>query len=145
MNEPSLLPHFLLIGAFLVGIGLVGFICRRNLIIMFLALEMVLQGVSLSLVAWSRYHNDFGGQVFILFIIALAAAEAAVALALFVVLFRRTGSLDAALWSELREEGIAPPLEPETPSELPKPPADWPRLAPAGRLPPAGEDYRPVV
>ena len=61
---------------------MVGFLSRRNMIVMFLSAEIMLQGVSVSLVAWSRFHNDFGGQMLVLFIIAVAACEAAIALAL---------------------------------------------------------------
>ena len=68
---------------------MIGFLSRRNMIVMFLSAEIMLQGVSLSLVAWSRFRNDFGGQMLVVFIIAVAACEAAVALALVVTLFRR--------------------------------------------------------
>ena len=73
------------------------------MIVMFLAAEMMLQGVSVSLVAWGRYHNDWGGQVLVIFIIAIAACEAAIALVLVLMLFQRTGRLDVAAWQELRE------------------------------------------
>ena len=53
----------------LFGGGLIGFVSRRNMIVMFLSAEIMLQGVSLSLVAWSRFRNDFGGQMLVLFII----------------------------------------------------------------------------
>ncbi len=79
------------------------------MIVMFLSAEIMLQGVSLSLVAWSRFHNDFGGQMLVLFIIAVAACEAAVALALVVTLFRRRGKLDVAAWHVLREANQPPP------------------------------------
>ena len=58
MNEIALLHNYLIVGALLFGIGLIGFLTRRNMIVMFLSAEMVLQGVSLSLVAFSRFHND---------------------------------------------------------------------------------------
>ena len=89
-NEIALLNNYLIVGALLFGIGLVGFLSRRNMIVMFLSAEMMLQGVSLSLVAWSRFHNDFGGQMLVIFIIAVAACEAAIALALVLMLFQRT-------------------------------------------------------
>lgn len=76
-NELALLNNYLVVGAMLFGIGVIGFVSRRNMIIIFLAAEMMLQGVSLSLVAWARYHNDFGGQMFVVFIITVAACEAA--------------------------------------------------------------------
>ena len=67
----------LLIGAVVFAIDMVGFLARRNVIVMFLCAEMMLQGVSLTLVALSRYHNDWGGQMLVHFIITVAACEAA--------------------------------------------------------------------
>ena len=86
--ELALLNNYLVVGSMLFGIGVIGFLSRRNMIVMFLAAEMMLQGVSLTLVAWSRYHNDFGGQMFVVFIITVAACEAAIALGLILMLFR---------------------------------------------------------
>ena len=91
-NELALLNNYLVVGAILFGIGVIGFLSRRNMIVMFLAAEMMLQGISVSLIAWSRYHNDFGGQMFVVFIITVAACEAAIALALVLMLFRASGS-----------------------------------------------------
>ena len=65
---------------------------------MFLAAEMMLQGVSVSFVAWGRYHNDWGGQILVIFILTVAACEAAIALALVLALYQRSGSLDIAIW-----------------------------------------------
>ena len=96
--ELALLNDYLIVGALLVGIGMIGFLSRRNMIVMFLSAEIMLQGVSLSLVAWSRFRNDFGGQTLVLFIIAVAACEAAIALALVIALFRRRGNLNVAAW-----------------------------------------------
>src|SRR5664280_2789034 len=102
-NEIALLNNYLIVGAMLFGIGMVGVLSRRNMIVMFLSVEIMLQGVSVSLVAWSRFHNDFGGQMLVVFIIALAACEAALALALVLALFDRRGKLDIADWQLLRE------------------------------------------
>ena len=82
---------------------MIGFLARRNLIIMFLSAEMMLQGVAINLVAFARYRGNLQGQAFTLFIITVAACEAAIALALILMLFRRKGSLDVSLWQELRE------------------------------------------
>jgi NADH-quinone oxidoreductase subunit K len=139
MSELALLHHFEIIGAMLFGIGLIGFVARRNMIVMFLSAEMMLQGVSLGLVAWGRFHNDFGGQVLVLFIIAVAACEAAVALALILMLWRRSGSLDIAVWRELGEAGIEPYVAEEPPEE-PAAPPDWPTLPPAGVRPEIDRD-----
>jgi len=143
--EVALLHNYLIVGALLFGIGLVGFLSRRNLIVMFLAVEMMLQGVSLSLVAWGRYYNDFGGQMLVLFIIAVAACEAAIALALIVMLYRRRNSLDVVLWHELREDNQPPVEEPPLSQLPPEAKVEWPRLVPAGRqpeIPPEETDYR---
>lgn len=131
MEETSLLHSYLTVGAILFGLGLIGFLSRRNLIVMFLAVEMMLQGVSLSLVAWGRYHNDWGGQVLVILILAVAACEAAIAMALVLMLFQRSGKLDVAFWQSVREENqpefVDQPL-PEPEETLPA----WPKLTPAG-------------
>lgn len=94
--------HYLLTGAVLFVLGLVGFVTRRNMIIMFLCTEMMFQGVAVSLVAFSRFHMNFTGQSFVIFVLTIAAAEAALALGLVVLLFRRRRTLDASAWSELK-------------------------------------------
>jgi len=125
--------HFLAVAAALFGIGLVGFLTRRNLITMFLCAEMMLQGVAINFVAFARYHANLHGQVFVLFILAVAACEAGIALALFLNLYRRRRSLDTSDWQELRETGV-PAATDDDP--LPRPPADpMPVLTPAGARP----------
>lgn len=104
MSEPinSLaLSHFLLTSAVLFTLGMIGFLARRNLIVMFLCTEMMLQGVALAFVAFSRLHQNVTGQTFVIFILSIAAAEAALALGLVVALFRRKRTLDALAWTEL--------------------------------------------
>ena len=76
------LQNYLLLGTVLFALGLTGFLVRRNLIVMFLCAEMMLQGVSLSLVAWGRFHGNWSGQVLVVFVITVAACEAGIALAL---------------------------------------------------------------
>jgi NADH-quinone oxidoreductase subunit K len=125
------LHHYLVVGAILFALGLIGFLARRNLIIMFLCVEMMLQGVSINLAAFARYRGNLQGQAFILFIVTVAACEAAIALALFLMLFRRQHSLDVSKWQELRE-----PSEEPTEDEEPLPPA--PRELPLPHLTPAG-------
>lgn len=98
--------HYLAVAAALFGIGLVGFLTRRNLITMFLCAEMMLQGVAINFVAFARFHGNLHGQVFVLFLLAVAACEAAVALALILMLYRRGRSLDVSRWQELREVGV---------------------------------------
>ncbi len=146
--ELASLQTFLTIGAALFGIGLIGFLSRRNMIVMFLAAEMMLQGVSLSLVAWSRFHHDLGGQMLVIFIIAVAACEAAIALAVVLMLFERKHHLDIAMWDELRESN-QPPFEEEPLAPLPEDsPRNWPHLTPSGIPPesvPEEDFYRPRV
>ena len=67
MSSLPMLHNALVVGAILFSLGLVGILTRRNLIVMFLCAEMMLQGVSVSLVAWSRYHGDWGGQMLVIF------------------------------------------------------------------------------
>jgi NADH-quinone oxidoreductase subunit K len=133
VNEPTaLLYNSLLVGGLLFVLGAIGFLLRRNMIVMFLCVEMMLQGVSISLIAWGRYHQGaLGGQMLVLFIIAVAAAEAGLALALVMMLFHQSGSLDVVFWQDLREEGQPPHIDLEVPEE----PAEdqvWPVLTPAG-------------
>lgn len=147
-NEIALLNNYLIVGALLFGIGMIGFLSRRNMIVMFLSVEIMLQGVSVSLVAWSRFHNDFGGQMLVVFIIALAACESAIALALVVMLFDRRGKLDIVDWQWLRESNQPPFLEETPPPELPDRSEPLPHLAIAGVRPEARReeiDFRPKV
>ena len=84
-------------------IGMIGFITRRNLIVMFLCTELMFQGVAINLIAFGRYmNNDLGGQAFTIFVLVIAAAEASLALGLVVLLFRQRGTLDANAWRDLR-------------------------------------------
>ena len=146
--ETALLNNYLIVGALLFGIGMIGFLSRRNMIVMFLSVEIMLQGVSVSLVAWGRFHNDFGGQMLVLFIIALAACEAAIALALVLVLFERYGKLDIINWQLLRESNQPEFHEGPLPPQLEEPAEPLPRLPPAGVQPEISReeiDYRPKV
>ncbi len=92
MIPAPLLINALLVGAGLFCLGLVGILTRRNLIVMFLCAELMLQGVSVTLVAWSRYHGDWGGQVLTVFVLTVAACEAAVALGSYLSLRGTTGA-----------------------------------------------------
>ena len=82
------LNHYLAVAAVLFVIGLMGVITRRNLIIIYMSLEMMLQAANLTFVAFSRFNNRLDGQVFVFFVITVAAAEVAVGLALIVALYR---------------------------------------------------------
>jgi len=135
MNETELLEANLLVGGLLFGIGMIGFLSRRNMIIMFLAAEMMLQGVSVSLVAWGRYHDDWGGQVLVILILTVAACEAALALALITALYQRSGKLDIAFWQHVREDNQPAYIDQRIPEEDDGAQPDWPTLPPAGGSP----------
>jgi NADH-quinone oxidoreductase subunit K len=128
------LHHYLVVGAALFALGAVGFLARRNLIVMFLSAEMMLQGVAINLVAFARYRGNLQGQAFTLFILTVAACEAAIALALILMLYRRRASLDVSLWQELREPGWEP-AEDDEPLPPTPPPEPLPTLPPAGKEP----------
>ena len=83
------LHHHLIVSALLFSLGLLGVVARRNLFVIFMGLELMLNAANLALVAFSRYHNNLNGQVMVFFIITVAAAEVAVGLALLVALYRK--------------------------------------------------------
>ena len=83
------LEHYLTVSALLFCVGMLGVIVRRNLLVIYMSLELMLNAASLALIAFSRFNNDLNGQVFVFFIITVAAAEVAVGLALIVALYRR--------------------------------------------------------
>jgi len=128
------LHNYLVVGAILFALGMIGFLARRNLIIMFLSAEMMLQGVSINLVAFARYRGNLHGQTFVLFILLVAACEAAIALALILMLYKKSKSLDVSVWQELREPDQERTEDTE-PLPVPERPAVFPHLTPAGREP----------
>lgn len=83
------LEQYLVVSALLFCLGLLGVIARRNLIVMYMSLEMMLNAANLALVAFSRFNNNINGQVMVFFVITVAAAEVAVGLALIVALYRK--------------------------------------------------------
>ena len=97
------LSLYIVLSSLLFVIGLVGFLTRRNLIVMFLCTELMFQAAAIAMIAFGRYWFDFTGQVFVIFILTIAAAEAALALALVVLLYRRRSTLNADDWMELCE------------------------------------------
>jgi NADH-quinone oxidoreductase subunit K len=139
MNPVVTLENYLVVGAILFGLGAVGFLARRNLIIMFLSAEMMLQGVAVNLLAFARYRGNLQGQAFTLFIITVAACEAGIALALILMLYRSRRSLDVSLWQDLREADQELTVDEEP---LPTPPsaAPLPKLTPAGLKPQQQEE-----
>ena len=97
------LAHYLVLGAILFAISIVGiFLNRRNVIIVLMAIELMLLAVNLNFVAFSHYLGDMAGQVFVFFILTVAAAESAIGLAILVVLFRSRDSINVAELDELK-------------------------------------------
>ncbi len=89
------LSHYLVLGAILFAISVVGiFLNRRNVIILLMAIELMLLAVNMNFVAFSHYLGDMAGQVFVFFILTVAAAEAAIGLAILVVLFRKVDTIN---------------------------------------------------
>lgn len=86
------LEHYLIVSAVLFGIGLLGVLIRRNIFVIYMGLEMMLNAANLSLVSFSRFNNDLDGQLMVFFVITVAAAEVAVGLALLVALYRKRQS-----------------------------------------------------
>ena len=89
------LAHYLVLSAIIFSIGVAGVLIRRNLIVMFMSLELMLNAVNINLAAFSNYLQQMTGQIFIVFVMAVAAAEAAVGLALFISLFRNKQTINA--------------------------------------------------
>jgi NADH-quinone oxidoreductase subunit K len=133
----------LFMGALIFGFGLLGFLTRRNLILMFLSLELMLLGVSLNFITFGNQHQDLGGQTFVILILAVAACEAAIALSLIVTLYRSRGSLDVNLWQALganqgkqidkKPDGNTATNESQSTSDDTE--EDHPKLTPAGQDP----------
>ena len=133
------LSNYLLIGAALMAFGMLGFLSRRNLIVMFLSAEMMLQGTALTMIGFSRFHGNWIGQVFTIVMLTVAASEAALALALILVLFNRRQSLDVTLWRDLREESVPEVVveaDQAEPYQAAPGPESYPNLTPAGVEPP---------
>lgn len=94
MSPEITLYHYLTLGGFLFALSVVGiFMNRRNLIVLLMAIELMLLAVNLNFVAFSHYLGDMAGQVFVFFILTVAAAESAIGLAILVVLFRNRSTI----------------------------------------------------
>jgi len=97
------LSHYLILGAILFSLSVVGiFLNRKNLVILLMAIELMLLAVNLNFVAFSHYLGDIGGQVFVFFILTVAAAESAIGLAILVVVFRNRRSINVEDLSQLK-------------------------------------------
>ncbi|MEJ5054211.1 NADH-quinone oxidoreductase subunit NuoK [Sphingobacterium sp. MYb382] len=96
------LDHYIIFSSILFAIGVVGVLIRRNVIIIMMSIELMLNSVNVLLAAFSAYRGDPSGQVFVFFVMALAAAEVAVGLAIIVMVYRNTKSVDIESLSKLR-------------------------------------------
>jgi NADH-quinone oxidoreductase subunit K len=96
------LNHYIMLCTIIFSIGVMGVLLRRNAIIIFMSVELMLNAVNLLLTAFSVYHGDASGQVFVFFIMALAAAEVAVGLAIIVMIYRNTNSVDINVLNRLK-------------------------------------------
>jgi len=97
------LSHYLVLGAILFAISVVGiFLNRRNVIILLMAIELMLLAVNINFIAFSHYLGDPAGQIFVFFILTVAASESAIGLAILVVLFRNLGTIDVEEIGSLR-------------------------------------------
>ena len=96
LNAPTL-AHYLVLGAILFALAIAGIVInRKNLIVLLMCIELMLLAVNLNFVAFSRYLGDSAGQVFVFFILTVAAAEAAIGLAILVTLFRNRRTIDVS-------------------------------------------------
>ena len=96
------LVNFVLLATMLFVIGIVGVLIRKNAIIIFMSIELMLNAVNMLLIAFSSYKSDPNGQIFVLFIMAVAAAEVAVGLAIIVMIFRNIKTIDISILNKLR-------------------------------------------
>jgi NADH-quinone oxidoreductase subunit K len=96
------LNYYIWLSTALFVIGVMGVLYRRNVIIIFMCIELMLNAVNLILVAFSTYHGDSQGQVFVFFIMAVAAAEVAVGLAILIVIYHNTRSTDINILNKLK-------------------------------------------
>ncbi len=97
------LSHFLILAALLFMIGVVGiFLNRKNIIILLMAIELMLLAVNMNFIAFSYYLGDIAGQIFVFFILTVAAAEAAIGLAIIIIVFRNNRSIDVEDINRLR-------------------------------------------
>lgn len=96
------LNYYIILSAVIFMIGAAGFLIRRNLFIMLMSVELMLNAVNISLVAFSHYLQDMKGQIFVIFIITVAAAEAAIGLAIIVSLFRNKETVHADEIAEMK-------------------------------------------
>ena len=95
--------YFLVLSAILFGLGVIAFIFKRNILTVFMSIELMLNAVNLSFVSFSRLLGQLQGQVFVFFVIVVAAAEAAVGLAIIILIHRNRGTLDVENVDSLKD------------------------------------------
>ena len=88
------LAHYIVLSAILFSIGVTGVICRRNALVIFMSVELMLNAANLAFIAFARHNGSMEGQVIAFFVIALAAAEVAVGLGIIVAIFKKSGTID---------------------------------------------------
>jgi NADH-quinone oxidoreductase subunit K len=96
------LENYVMLSIILFCIGVIGILMRRNLIVVFLSIELMLNAINLMAASFSTYHNDPAGQAFVFFIMVVAAAEVAVGLAMLVMIYRNTKSIDINALNRLK-------------------------------------------
>jgi NADH-quinone oxidoreductase subunit K len=94
--------HYLILSSILFSIGVMGVLIRRNVIVLMMCIELMLNAVNLLMAAFSAHHNDASGQVFVFFIMVVAAAEVAVGLGIIMMIYRNTGSTDISLLDKMK-------------------------------------------
>lgn len=95
--------NYLILGAILFGLGLIGMMLnRKNIILLLVCVELMLLAVNTNFIAFSHYYNEIGGQVFVFFILTVAAAEAAIGLAIVMLLYRNRGNIDVDKMNHLK-------------------------------------------
>ncbi len=111
----ALLQNGLLAGSIIFCLGLIGALSRRNLIVIILSVGVMIQGIAVNLVSWSRYHGDAGGSILIALIFVTAICKAILASVLIKQAFARSGNLDSANWQTIREATINRTVDHEIP------------------------------
>jgi len=97
---------YIAVGMILFSIGLLGVISRKNIFVIYMSIELMLNAINLIFIALSNYHHDMGSQVMAMLVIAIAAAEAGVFLSLIIVLYRRKKSLDSDIFRTLSQKEV---------------------------------------
>ncbi len=102
MNQIIPIDYYIWLSIALFSIGVLGVLYRRNAIVIFMCIELMLNAVNLLMVAFSSYMNDGSGQVFVFFVMAVAAAEVAVGLAILILMYRNTKTIDINILNRLK-------------------------------------------